>query len=83
MSKVKQSGKTAQHAQRPGKRLGVKKFGGESVKTGQILVKQKGTKFHAGKGVGLGRDHTLFALTNGQVGFYHRLGKAYVRITAA
>lgn len=81
MSKVKQSGKTAQHAQRPGKRLGVKKFGGELVKTGQIIVKQRGTRFHAGKGVGLGRDHTLFAMIDGQIGFYTRHGKNYVHVT--
>lgn len=82
MSKVKQSGKTAQHAQRPGKRLGLKKFGGETVKTGQIIVRQRGTKFHPGKGIGMGRDHTLYALSDGKVGFMTRLGKSYVHITA-
>ena len=52
-----------------GRRLGVKKFGGESVLAGNILVRQRGTKFHPGRNVGIGRDHTLFALANGEVRF--------------
>ena len=51
------------------KRLGVKKFGGEAVIAGNIIVRQRGTRFHAGKNVGMGRDHTLFALTDGKVVF--------------
>ncbi len=51
------------------KRLGVKKFGGQSVIAGNILVRQRGTKFTPGRNVGLGRDWTLFALTNGRVQF--------------
>jgi large subunit ribosomal protein L27 len=51
------------------KRLGVKKFGGQSVIAGNILVRQRGTKFHPGNGVGIGRDHTLFALVDGRVAF--------------
>ena len=51
------------------KRLGVKKFGGETVLAGNILVRQRGTKFHAGPNVGIGRDHTLFAKANGRVQF--------------
>ena len=51
------------------KNLGVKKFGGEVVIAGNIIVRQRGTRFHAGKNVGMGRDHTLFALTDGQVVF--------------
>jgi large subunit ribosomal protein L27 len=51
------------------KRLGVKAFGGESVSAGSIIVRQRGTKFHAGKNVGIGRDWTLFALIDGQVQF--------------
>jgi large subunit ribosomal protein L27 len=50
-------------------RLGVKKFGGETVRAGNILVRQRGTRFHPGTNVGLGRDHTLFALVDGQVTF--------------
>jgi large subunit ribosomal protein L27 len=51
------------------KRLGVKKFGGQAVIAGNILVRQRGTKFHPGLGVGMGRDHTLFALVDGRVAF--------------
>jgi large subunit ribosomal protein L27 len=51
------------------KRLGVKRFGGQFVQAGTILVRQRGTKFHNGVNVGLGRDHTLFALTDGVVRF--------------
>ncbi len=51
------------------KNLGVKKFGGETVIAGNIIVRQRGTRFHAGKNVGMGRDHTLFALTDGNVVF--------------
>ena len=52
-----------------GRRLGVKKYGGEVVVPGNIIVRQRGTKVHPGDNVGLGRDHTLFALTGGQVKF--------------
>lgn len=51
------------------KRLGVKRFGGENVLAGNIIVRQRGTKFHAGVNVGCGKDHTLFALTDGKVKF--------------
>ena len=51
------------------KRLGVKRFGGEQVSAGSIIVRQRGTQFHAGAGVGMGRDHTLFATTDGKVSF--------------
>ena len=59
------------------KRLGVKKFGGEAVTTGNIIVRQKGTKFHAGNNVGMGKDFTLFALVDGVVKFepYRRTRK--------
>ena len=56
------------------KRLGVKKFGGEAVTTGNIIVRQKGTKFHPGNNVGRGSDHTLFAKIDGRVKF-ERMGK--------
>ncbi len=55
------------------KRLGVKRFGGQYISAGTIIVRQRGTKFHAGKNVGIGRDHTLFALEDGHVKF-HRPG---------
>ena len=51
------------------KRLGVKRFGGETVSAGSILVRQRGTKFHPGKNVGCGKDHTLFAKVDGKVSF--------------
>lgn len=51
------------------KRLGVKKFGGESVVAGNIIIRQRGTKYHAGAGVDMGRDHTLYAVIDGKVDF--------------
>ena len=54
------------------KRLGLKKFGGEAVLAGNILVRQRGTRFHAGENVGVGRDHTLFATADGKVQFRRR-----------
>ena len=57
-----------------GRRLGVKKYGGEAVLAGNILVRQRGTKINAGAGVGVGRDHTLFALADGAVKFTRRKG---------
>lgn len=51
------------------KRLGVKRFGGQEVSAGEIIIRQRGTHFHAGENVGMGRDHTLFALSAGRVDF--------------
>ncbi len=66
-----------------GRRLGVKKFGGEKVKAGNIIVRQRGTKWHPGEGVGLGKDHTIFALRDGNVQFKTRRGgKVYVSVVA-
>ena len=63
------------------KRLGVKKFGGETVLAGNIIVRQRGTKWHAGSNVGLGKDHTLFALIDGQVAFRDgKMGRKFVHI---
>ncbi|QIK95310.1 50S ribosomal protein L27 [Sphingomonas sp. HDW15A] len=63
------------------KRLGVKKFGGESVTAGNIIVRQRGTKWYPGDNVGLGKDHTLFALCDGRVAFRDgKLGRKYVHI---
>lgn len=62
------------------KRLGIKKYAGEDVHTGVIIVRQKGSKFRAGDGVGTGKDFTLFALRVGKVNFYTKLGKNYVRL---
>lgn len=66
------------------KRLGVKKFGGEAVIAGNIIVRQRGTKHHPGGNVGLGKDHTLFALTDGKVSFRKRVdGRSYVSVVPA
>ncbi len=63
------------------KRLGVKKFGGEAVRAGNILVRQRGTKWHPGNNVGLGKDHTIFALTEGKVSFATKAnGRVYVSV---
>ena len=64
------------------KRLGVKRFGGELVSAGNILVRQRGTRFHPGNNVGLGKDHTLFATTDGHVVFQVKgpKGRKYVSI---
>jgi len=62
------------------KRLGVKRFAGERVTAGTIIVRQRGTKFHPGDLVGRGRDDTLFALSDGQVVFHTRKGRSFVAI---
>ncbi len=69
MASKKAGGSTTNGRDSIAKRLGVKLFGGEVVKTGGIIVRQRGTKFHAGENVGLGRDYTLFALSDGSVKF--------------
>ena len=69
MAHKKAGGSTRNGRDSHSKRLGVKRFGGEQVLAGNILVRQRGTKFQAGKGVGMGRDHTLFALVSGVVTF--------------
>ena len=63
-----------------GKRLGVKKFGGEAVVGGNIIVRQRGTRFHPGQNVGIGRDHTLFALADGRVKFHKTRSRTTVSI---
>jgi len=57
-----------------GRRLGVKKFGGEAVIPGNIIIRQRGTKWHPGNNVGLGRDHTIFALQEGKVSYTEKTG---------
>ena len=69
MAHKKAGGSTRNGRDSESKRLGVKRFGGESVLAGNIIVRQRGTKFHAGNNVGIGKDHTLFALTEGKVKF--------------
>lgn len=62
------------------KRLGIKKYGGEKVTPGNIILRQKGSKFHKGVGVGMGNDYTIFALTPGKVQFIKKLGKTLVNV---
>ena len=69
MAHKKAAGSTRNGRESESKRLGVKKFGGQRVIAGNIIVRQRGTKFHAGDNVGMGRDHTLFATTDGSVKF--------------
>lgn len=80
MAKTKAKGKTRQQKPRPSKRLGVKIFGGQKVKPGNIIIRQRGTKFHPGAGVGIGRDFTLFALKEGEVEFKTKHGKKIVYV---
>ena len=63
-----------------GRRLGVKKYGGEAVVPGNIIVRQRGTKVHPGDNVGIGKDHTLFALTGGQVKFHKTRSRTRVSV---
>ncbi len=72
MAHKKGAGSSRNGRESHSKRLGVKIWGGQSVLAGNILVRQRGTKFRAGKNVGIGKDHTLFALTDGQVVFVDR-----------
>lgn len=63
-----------------GRRLGIKKFGGQQVVTGNIIIRQRGTKFFPGPSVGMGRDHTLFALSDGRVTFFNRGRRKFVSV---
>ena len=69
MAHKKAAGSTRNGRDSEAKRLGVKRFGGESVLAGNIIVRQRGTRFHAGNNMGIGKDHTLFALADGKVQF--------------
>ena len=75
MAHKKAGGSSRNGRDSAGRRLGVKRFGGESVIAGNIIVRQRGTKFHPGENVGMGKDHTLFALCDGNVSFRQRAGK--------
>ena len=69
MAHKKGQGSTQNNRDSAGRRLGVKKFGGEFVRAGNIIIRQRGTKVHAGENVGLGKDHTIYALVDGYVKF--------------
>jgi large subunit ribosomal protein L27 len=81
MAHKKAGGSSRNGRDSAGRRLGVKKFGGEAVIAGNILVRQRGTKMWPGVGVGMGTDHTLFAVTDGQVQFHKGLkGRTFVSV---
>jgi large subunit ribosomal protein L27 len=82
MAHKKAGGSSRNGRDSDGRRLGVKKFGGERVTGGMILVRQRGTKFHPGRNVGIGTDHTLFATTAGVVAFERKsCARQYVTVT--
>ena len=84
MAHKKAGGSSRNGRDSPGQRLGVKLFGGQKITAGNVIVRQRGTQFHPGENVGMGKDHTLFALTDGQVAF--RKGfkrRTFVSITTA
>ena len=72
MAHKKAGGSTRNGRDSESKRLGVKRYGGEQVRAGNIIVRQRGTHFHPGPNVGIGRDHTLFALKDGEVTFVRK-----------
>ena len=85
MAHKKAGGSTRNGRDSESKRLGVKRFGGQEVTAGSIIVRQRGTRFHAGNNVGLGKDHTLFATADGVVQFVTKgpQNRKYVEIIAA
>ncbi len=81
MAHKKAGGSSRNGRDSAGKRLGVKRFGGETVLAGNIIVRQRGTKWHPGAGVGLGKDHTIFATIDGTVSFRTKAeGRTYVSV---
>ena len=85
MAHKKAGGSTRNGRDSESKRLGVKCYGGQVVRAGNIIVRQRGTHFHAGEGVGRGRDHTLFAVSDGVVQFVTRgpKNRKFVRVVSA
>ena len=80
MANKKAGGSSRNGRDSAGRRLGVKKFGGEIVISGNIIVRQRGTKFHPGSNVGIGRDHTLFATSEGKVTFKKTRTRTFVSV---
>ena len=81
MSHKKAGGSSRNGRDTEGRRLGVKKFGGQSVIPGNIIIRQRGTKYHPGENVGIGRDHTIFATLEGRVSFARKAqGRVYVSV---
>ena len=84
MAHKKSGGSSSNGRDSIGRRLGVKKFGGESVISGNIIIRQRGTKFHPGNNVGIGKDHTIFATTEGKVEFKTKANdRTYVSVVPA
>ncbi len=83
MAHKKAGGSSRNGRDSEGRRLGVKKYGGELVIPGNILVRQRGTKFYPGENVGMGKDHTLFALVEGSVVFREKQKRKYVSVVPA
>jgi len=83
MAHKKAGGSSRNGRDSAGRRLGVKKFGGQEVIGGNIIVRQRGTRVYPGRNVGMGKDHTLFALVEGRVAFHDgKLGRKYVSVEA-
>lgn len=80
MAHTKSAGSTRQNKDSISKRLGVKLYGGQKAKSGNIVIRQKGTKVHPGRGVGLGNDYTIFALREGTVSFRRLKGNLFVDV---
>ena len=80
MATKKAGGSSRNGRDSAGRRLGVKKFGGQIVISGNILVRQRGTKFHPGSNVGIGKDHTLFAKSNGKVFFKKTRTRTFISV---
>lgn len=80
MAHKKAGGSSRNGRDSAGRRLGVKKFGGEAVIPGNIIVRQRGTKYQPGENVGLGKDHTIFALVEGRVAFSEKKGRTVVGV---
>ncbi|MDP7392386.1 MAG: 50S ribosomal protein L27 [Alphaproteobacteria bacterium] len=83
MAHKKAGGSSRNGRDSAGRRLGVKKFGGEWVLAGNIIMRQRGTKVHPGDNVGMGKDHTLFALTEGQVKFHKTRSRTTISVEPA
>lgn len=83
MAHTKAQGKTRQKSNRPGQRRGVKVFGSQKIDVGQIIVRQLGSKFHAGEGTKTGKDFTVYAIRPGIVKFFKKLGKNFVSVIKA
>ncbi len=84
MAHKKAGGSSRNGRDTAGRRLGVKKFGGQSVIPGNIIIRQRGTKWHPGDNVGMGKDHTIFALVEGKVRFHTAMGgRSFVSVDPA